>query len=565
MNDFSPMNVSPMNVSPMNGSPAAFQQQQQQQQQTTETSRRRVWTSEEDDKLRELVKVYGDKRGKTGNWDQISAHLAGRTNKDCRKRWFHSLDPNLKRGKWTKAEDEILLRAFETHGGVWHQIAKLIPGRTDDQCSKRYNDVLDPRISDRLRKWAREEDEALLVKIRNHGTSWRIISNEMEGRTGLTCRNRWRKLMAQYIRQRDLHKDTPPMTVIQHMAADAELQHIPWGEYKNVSLKEEHLSSDEDDDDEEQTSPGWNSPGQPQLQQQQQQQQGNVPQQPHQNHHMMQQAQIHGGQLPHMMQQNQPQVPSQQQQQQPGPMQPGQQMQHRHLQQQQQSQQQQQPQPQPQPQPPTATASSTATSTSTTTTTTTYKTKHQRNIPGVAPSTSGVELTADAMAYLRELFLSSEKELVVEVHHVTHIHNHSHNLTLNQSLETSTTSIGAGNLGNSLGSNVSSSVSNSTPTITPTSTGANMGSQMIPSNDVMSDQYSYQQFFNQPVQQGVQSGMNSMPQGQQQGQNMHDIHEHDIDGAMAMLYGDDFGLELDDAPKRLPGGHPFRGLPFAPS
>ncbi|KAG5368226.1 Myb-like DNA-binding protein BAS1 [Yarrowia sp. C11] len=551
MNDFSPMNVSPMN-----GSPAGFQQQQQQQQ-TNETSRRRVWTSEEDEKLRELVKVYGDKRGKTGNWDQISAHLAGRTNKDCRKRWFHSLDPNLKRGKWTKAEDEILLRAFETHGGVWHQIAKLIPGRTDDQCSKRYNDVLDPRISDRLRKWAREEDEALLVKIRNHGTSWRIISNEMEGRTGLTCRNRWRKLMAQYIRQRDLHKDTPPMTVIQHMASDAELQHIPWGEYKNVSLKEEHLSSDEDDDDEEQTSPGWGSPGQPQQQQQQQQQQqGSLPQQPHQNHHMMQQAQIHGGQLPHMMQQNQPQVQPQQQQQ-AGQMQPGQ-MQQRHLQQQQQPPQQQ---PQPQHQPPTATGSSTATSTSTTTTTTTYKTKHQRNIPGVSPSASGVELTADAMAYLRELFLSSEKELVVEVHHVTHIHNHTHNLTLTQSVETTTTSIGAGNLG----SNVSSSVSNTTPTITPTSAGANMGSQLMPSNDVMSDQYSYQQFFNQPVQQGgVQSNMNSMPQGQQQG-NMHDIHEHDIDGAMAMLYGEDFGLELDEGPKRLPGGHPFRGLPFAPS
>lgn len=309
--------------------------------------------------------------------------------------------------------------------------------------------------------------------------------------------------MAQYIRQRDLHKDTPPMTVIQHMATDAELQHVPWGEYKNVSLKEEHLSSDEDDDEEEQTSPGWNSPGQPQMMHPQQQQQQPIQQQ-QQQQQQPQQQQIHG-QLPHMMQPAQQQMQHQQPIQQQPPQQPM-----RHV-----------------PPPPQPTATSTTTSTSTTTTTTTYKTKHQRNIPGVAPSTSGVELTAEAMAYLRELFLSSEKELLVEVHHVTHIHNHNHNLTVNEP------------------SSIPSSSVNATPAITPQA-------PMI-QNDI-SDQYSYQQFFTQPQQQQQQ------PQG-----NMHEIHEHDIDGAMAMLYGEDFGLELDEGPKRLPGGHPFRGLPFAPS
>ncbi|ANB13243.1 Bas1p [Sugiyamaella lignohabitans] len=161
---------------------------------------RRVWTSAEDEKLRLLVSHWGDQCGKNGHWDKISSNFEGRSNKDCRKRWFHSLDPKLKRGRWTEHEDKVLVEAYKKMGPVWHRIAQLIPGRTDDQCSKRYNDVLDPRISDRLRPWSAEEDAKLLELVQKHGTKWRTISNVIDGRTGLTCRNRWRKLTAPSVR-----------------------------------------------------------------------------------------------------------------------------------------------------------------------------------------------------------------------------------------------------------------------------------------------------------------------------------------------------------------------------
>lgn len=162
----------------------------------TKARSRRVWTREEDEKLRRLVAHWGDQRGKNSHWDQISAQFEGRTNKDCRKRWFHSLDPTLKRGRWTEDEDRILLEAYGKMGSVWNKIAQLIPGRTDDQCSKRYNDVLDPSVRDRLREWTEEEDETLLQMVETYGTQWRTISTHMKGRTGLTCRNRWRKIVA---------------------------------------------------------------------------------------------------------------------------------------------------------------------------------------------------------------------------------------------------------------------------------------------------------------------------------------------------------------------------------
>jgi hypothetical protein len=40
---------------------------------------------------------------------------------DCRKRWFHSLGPLLRKGRWTK-EDEILLVAYATLGPAWKGI-----------------------------------------------------------------------------------------------------------------------------------------------------------------------------------------------------------------------------------------------------------------------------------------------------------------------------------------------------------------------------------------------------------------------------------------------------------
>lgn len=178
---------------------------------------RRKWTREEDEKLRLLVSYWGDQCGKNGHWDKISAQFDNRTNKDCRKRWFHSLDPKLKRGRWTEREDQVLMEAHEKLGPSWHKIAQLIPGRTDDQCSKRYNDVLDPSISGRLREWKPEEDDKLLDLVNVYGTQWRNISKQMEGRTGLTCRNRWRKLVSTSAKRKsdaEMIDEGPPEKVL---------------------------------------------------------------------------------------------------------------------------------------------------------------------------------------------------------------------------------------------------------------------------------------------------------------------------------------------------------------
>lgn len=156
--------------------------------------RRRYWSAEEDKRLRYIVACLSDKRGKEGQWDKISQFIGTRTAKECRARWFQCLHPNLRRGKWTSEEDEKLKDAFSRLGPAWARIAEEVPGRTDDQCSKRFNDVLNPTVKQRLRPWCASEDKLLLDLFDKYGPKWQQISRAMNGRTGLTCRNRWRKL-----------------------------------------------------------------------------------------------------------------------------------------------------------------------------------------------------------------------------------------------------------------------------------------------------------------------------------------------------------------------------------
>jgi len=182
---------------------------------------RKPWTKEEDQRLSELVHEklisLGYKDGIKSltlnswnvnqiqlpqeiDWEEIGDKLQTRKPKDCRKRWTNSLDPNLKKGKWTAEEDARLLASYNKHGSSWQKISLDIPGRTDDQCAKRYIEVLDPNTKDRLRPWNLEEDLELIKKVKTYGTKWRTISLEMKSRPSLTCRNRWRKIVTDVVR-----------------------------------------------------------------------------------------------------------------------------------------------------------------------------------------------------------------------------------------------------------------------------------------------------------------------------------------------------------------------------
>jgi hypothetical protein len=152
----------------------------------TTAQKKGKWTPEEDATLTEAVKKH------TGNdWVIVAAMVPGRTNKQCNQRWIECVDPAINTGKWTMEEDAMLTHARKEHGGRnWVAVAALVPTRTSTQCRKRWIETLDPGIN--LGKWTLGEDAKLTEAVTELGDkNWNLVGKLVPGRTNSQCRKRW--------------------------------------------------------------------------------------------------------------------------------------------------------------------------------------------------------------------------------------------------------------------------------------------------------------------------------------------------------------------------------------
>lgn len=106
------------------------------------------FTPEEDEKLKQLVSVYG-----TNAWSTIASLMGtNRNHRQCRERWKNYVDPTLQNNQpWNYDDDRLLVEKYAELGPKWNKIAKYFHNRSDNSIRNRWQLI--------IRQWERKQQQ----------------------------------------------------------------------------------------------------------------------------------------------------------------------------------------------------------------------------------------------------------------------------------------------------------------------------------------------------------------------------------------------------------------------
>jgi hypothetical protein len=110
-----------------------------------------------------------------------------------------SAEMNRKSNLWSQMEDDRLLAGIHKYGlNRWPSVAKFVGnGRTKAQCGQRWNRTLNPQL--KKTKWSNDEEFQLAELVARYGPkSWTRIADEMVTRSDVQCRYHWLQIQRNF-------------------------------------------------------------------------------------------------------------------------------------------------------------------------------------------------------------------------------------------------------------------------------------------------------------------------------------------------------------------------------